>query len=149
APLPFRQRPVAALDDEPRLHRGKLALQRHRVEAFADLAFDMLMRVLDGPAEAGHYRRIADDPAEAGHYRRIAAGPVEAGPYRRIAARMVRPAAAGNPVAGIPVAGIPVVSGFSRTSPGDRALHLAHRIPRLREAPLLQILVVQPRQRVE
>src|SRR5689334_4971495 len=39
--LTLDERPVAALDDQPRLHRGELALERRRVVALADFALDV------------------------------------------------------------------------------------------------------------
>ena len=50
--LPLHQRPVAALDDEPRLHRRELALQRRLAEALADFALDVFawsVRCIRGP----------------------------------------------------------------------------------------------------
>src|SRR5262249_49243569 len=54
--------PVPALDDEARLHRGTLALERRRAVALADLALDVLMLRRFGPADAGH---SGSDPRSA------------------------------------------------------------------------------------
>ncbi len=50
APLPFHLRPVAALDDKSRFHRGELALERRFAVAPSDFALDVRVHFPAGPA---------------------------------------------------------------------------------------------------